>query len=295
MNLSSLVRSNSARIVVGGLVLMALLAMSLPALRLERGAGLLLPFAPSPQGGVGTLADRADWFIWLFRGLLAVAIVALPLYIVINLFSPEGRRRLLADLILFAVIWAAASYLADHPLTPVNPAAETQQQAEEEGPPDGTEGAQPLPAFSARIEPWMMVAAAGGLAAAGALAAYLIMRRMPRPEPAADDALESLADEAQAALTSLSEGDSLENDIVSCYVQMSRILRDARGIERSRAMTPAEFQTELVRRGLPAEPVSQLTQLFEQVRYGRQAAGEAEQKRAAESLAAVVAYCRGRA
>ena len=117
MNLSSLVRSNSARIVVGGLVLMALLAMSLPALRLERGAGLLLPFAPSPQGGVGTLADRADWFIWLFRGLLAVAIVALPLYIVINLFSPEGRRRLLADLILFAVIWAAASYLADHPLT----------------------------------------------------------------------------------------------------------------------------------------------------------------------------------
>ena len=75
----------------------------------------------------------------------------------------------------------------------------------------------------------------------------------------------------------------------------SRILRDARGIERSRTMTPAEFQAELVRRGLPANPVANLTRLFEQVRYGRQTVGEAEQKRATENLAAVVEYCRGRA
>ncbi len=274
---------------------MVLLAMSLPALKLERGAGLLLPFAASPQGSVGSLAERADWFIWLFRGLLAVAIVAIPVYIVINLFSPEGRRRLLADVILFAVIWAFASYLADHPLTPASPAAEIQQQAEDEAPPDATDGAQALPAFSAHIEPWMIAVAAGGLAAAGALAAYLIVRFLPRPEPVADAALESLADQAQTALTALSAGDSLENVIVACYVQMSHTLRDSRGIERSRTMTPAEFQTELVQRGLPAQPVAQLTRLFEQVRYGRQAAGEAEQKHATESLAAVVAYCRGRA
>ncbi len=292
--MSSLVRSNSARIIVGGLVLMVLLAMSLPALRLERGAGLLLPLTAAPQGSVGAPAEQADWAIWLFRGLLALAIVALPFYIVINLFSPEGRRRLVADLILFAVVWAAASYLADHPLTATNPTEETQQQAEDQAPSDASEGAQPLPTFRSQIEPWMTATAAGGLAIAGALVAYLIMRRLPRPAPVVDGALESLADEAQTALAALSAGDSLENVIVACYVQMSRILRDSRGIERSGAMTPAEFQTELVRRGLPAEPVSRLTQLFEQVRYGRQAAGEAEQQRAAESLAAVVAYCRGR-
>jgi hypothetical protein len=291
----SIVRSRSARIVVVGLVLMTLLAMSLPALQFERGAGLLLPFAPTPQGGVGSLTERADWFLWLFRGLLALAIVLLPLYIVINLFSPEGRRRLLADLIMFAVIWAVASYLADHPLVPGEPLAETQQQAEEEPPPDSTEGAQPLPAFNEQIEPWMMTAAAAGLAAAGALAAYVIARRWPRREPARDDALESLAEEAQTALAALSAGDALENVIVACYVRMSQVLRDARGIERSRTMTPAEFQAELVRRGLPANPVADLTRLFEQVRYGRQTVGEAEQKRATESLAAVVEYCRGRA
>jgi hypothetical protein len=56
-------------------------------------------------------------------------------------------------------------------------------------------------------------------------------------------------------------------------------------------MTPSEFEQALQGKGLPREPVHQLTHLFEEVRYGARQVGEREERQAIDSLSAIVAAC----
>jgi hypothetical protein len=77
-----------------------------------------------------------------------------------------------------------------------------------------------------------------------------------------------------------------------CYYEMSRVLRQQRGIRRDQAMTPREFAIFLEEAGLPVEAVGRLTRLFEQVRYGAKVPDRREEAQALASLEAVVAFCR---
>ncbi|MBA3073127.1 MAG: DUF4129 domain-containing protein [Anaerolineae bacterium] len=79
----------------------------------------------------------------------------------------------------------------------------------------------------------------------------------------------SLADEAENAIKAIEEGRSIENVIVYCYMRMSEIIIENRGIERESYITPREFETQLVTEGIPLFPVQQLTKLFEEIRYGK--------------------------
>ena len=56
-------------------------------------------------------------------------------------------------------------------------------------------------------------------------------------------------------------------------------------------MTPHEFERILQERGLPRGPVHDLTQLFEQVRYGGYNPGRQEERVAVSSLSAIVTAC----
>lgn len=57
---------------------------------------------------------------------------------------------------------------------------------------------------------------------------------------------------------------------------MGKVVNERRGIARDLEMTPHEFAQRLVLAGLPANPVRELTRLFERVRYSPHTADERE-------------------
>jgi hypothetical protein len=101
----------------------------------------------------------------------------------------------------------------------------------------------------------------------------------------------ALAEEAQTAIDALEAGSDLNDVISRCYAQMSRVLREERGLVREDDMTPREFELFLAQKGFPAEAVQTLTRLFEQVRYGRIQAGGRAVQMAVASLNSIRDHC----
>jgi len=94
------------------------------------------------------------------------------------------------------------------------------------------------------------------------------------------------------ARRALGEGGNPREVIVRCYTRMAEALQEERGIERQQSMTTGEFETVLASKGLPKEPVTQLTRLFEAARYGRGTPVAEEGLAAMTCLDAILDYCR---
>ncbi len=109
-----------------------------------------------------------------------------------------------------------------------------------------------------------------------------------RPAPLTDS--DSLESEAQQALQALISGADMQDVILRCYAQMSRILLEEQKLELKQSMTAREFERLLAARGFPAAPVHQLTRLFENARYGHRPPGPGEQQQAYDCLHAIVQY-----
>jgi hypothetical protein len=96
--------------------------------------------------------------------------------------------------------------------------------------------------------------------------------------------------EAQRAVEALKTGLDLRNVILRCYEQMSLALQREQDIKREEAMTAREFERLLQARGIPREPVHQLTLLFEVARYGHRLLAPEDEQKAYECLNAIVRY-----
>jgi hypothetical protein len=96
--------------------------------------------------------------------------------------------------------------------------------------------------------------------------------------------LEMLSREAQHTLRELEAGGDFRDVILRCYADMCRLVGEQRGIRRDQALTPREFEEQLRQSGLPQEPVSELTRLFEGVRYGDRSSSPPEESRALACL-----------
>ena len=116
------------------------------------------------------------------------------------------------------------------------------------------------------------------------------IRRRVRSRPSLSP-LQELAVEAQTAINAIQAGYDLKTTIVTCYREMSRVVREEEDITRGSAMTAREFGNRLVAQGLPEEPVTTLTRLFEQVRYGHLPAGGDEEKMALSCLGDILIIC----
>jgi hypothetical protein len=233
----------------------------------------------APQGG-------GEIVFLLLRGMLALAAVALPFYIIIHLLTPEGRRRLVGDLFLLLAVMLLLNFVPKNLATP--PTEQTQAPAL--GPPPLPPASSQAPdEFVAAVPPWVDIVAIGALAVlvSAALAAVLWWV-MKRKKSAAFSPLEQLAEQAQESIAALHAGEDIKDTVIRSYV-----LEQERGMHRERAMTPHEFEQLLTARGVPAEPVQALTHLFAQVRYGNQAADDREKQVAIQSLQAIVTYCKG--
>ncbi len=118
------------------------------------------------------------------------------------------------------------------------------------------------------------------------LAVVLLGMRMLRAQRSAAPELWEL--EAEQARQNLLAGGDLKDVILQCYQRMSQALQQERGIERGASVTVGEFERMLAAKGLPHEPVHQLTLLFQAVRYGHWLPSSSDEQKAVHSLEAIL-------
>jgi hypothetical protein len=247
----------------------------------DRAAQIVTP-VPLSDAQMSTLAR-------LIRIGMVVILALLPFSIIYMLLTKEGRRRLLPNLILFALLLLLARNLSGsmRATTDLNFLRGAQGLGANEL------GALPPPSeFSGAVPAWLTAFTSLTLAAFAVLMIGLLVwglsRRRGQPAPMF---LEQIAEEAQGALAALQAGGDLRNAIIRAYREMNRVVFEARGVARAREVTPHEFEQQLQRAGLPAEPVHDLTHLFEEARYGAKEMGAAEEALAVASLTAIIAAC----
>jgi len=220
--------------------------------------------------------------------------ILLPVYIVINLLSDEGRKKLLANAILIALLLLVVMWLSNKGLPSIQsddffmlqPGFDDLPEIDPVTPPN----------FEANPKPWMLPLLVIGTAVLFAGGTFLALRFLSNRRSLDRSPYLDIADNLRTGLEEI-EGGKIDFDdvIIRCYAEMSHTLQAEKSIQRAQSMTTHEFEQELLVRGFPDQPVQRLTQLFEQVRYGRQESMENEKQDATESLSEIIDYCEGQA
>jgi hypothetical protein len=229
-------------------------------------------------------------FINIMRVFFIVGWVLLPFYVIYLIISPEARKRFLRDLIAMTPLLLILYFLMREP-----PGGDVMQEFErrmETGPLEEIQ-ITPVPQvqFDANPSEWLVTFTTIilAVAATGLIVGiiYLFLRsRQPKQQP-----LTRVAFEAQAAIDAIQAGGDLRDVVLRCYFEMNRAIGDSRNIKRNADMTVHEFESYLLDRGLPSEPIHNLTELFEKVRYGAFQPGRTEERLAISSLSAIVSAC----
>lgn len=273
---------NGFAIGLGLALVMGFLAAGLHGAELR--GGLPLSSAPAAIGGPAHLADPELLYL-LFQIAVALAAAAS----VAALFLPEGRRevvgRLAIGVALAAVVLLATSLPKRLPgapegaLAPARWSASTLGQAPPPQPaPDAGPGGGPEPPA------W---AASLAALAVSALVAWWGWRRAGR-SPAggpADGVAGSLAAAAAEAAARLRRGAGVAETVLQCWARMVEILSARAGLADAPALTPRELARTLAGLGFREPAIGRLTELFEEVRYGR----KPDAPRREEALAALTA------
>ncbi|MGC8779265.1 MAG: DUF4129 domain-containing protein [Anaerolineae bacterium] len=280
-------------LIVLGLAVAAVLALatSLPQVEFSPGEPLNLALAQAPRPAAGMGVTTSPTLLLILRVVFLLTLALLPFSIFYLIISPEARKRVLQNLLIYGT-FILLIYLLRR-----------QMEGGEQGdflaglnlmPDAATAAARPPAEFSASAPPWLVLlvsfAMAGFIVALFVGLMWSLARRRPRNEALV--ALEALAERAEAARDVIEAGGDLRNTIIRCYVEMNRVVRETRGLHRDRAMTPREFEERLAHAGLPAAQVRDLTLLFEDVRYGAKELGPWEGRRAMTCLDAIAASCR---
>ena len=271
-----------------------ILEAGLSGLNIQPGNLLLLPWqkVQRPEGGASIPGGELVYNI--FRAVYFICLLSFPIALIYVMLTPEGRKRLLKELLriipfvlIFTLLARAIQRLAGGVL--VGGEATSMNGIV---PPDaGYPG--PEADFVPSAPNWAVWGISIGLAVlivlVIAFVAWLIYRKRKKELPH-----QRLVEEAQNALDALEAGGDLKNVVIRCYFEMSKIVQTEGGLQRGYEVTPHEFQTRLLEKGLPREPVSQLTRLFEEVRYGTKTPGKLEEQRASSSLTAIIQFFKGK-
>ncbi|NLE99530.1 MAG: DUF4129 domain-containing protein [Anaerolineales bacterium] len=276
-------------------VVLIVLSASLAQVEFRAGKSFHLGNPEAVVAGESASLQGGDTILRVLRGMLALVLALLPIYIIFNLLTREGRGRLIADLVALLVIVLLFSLVPDNLEAPEAETPVLPETAEEA--PGGLLTTQPIDEFVAEVPPWLDLVAVAALAAliAGVVVGVVwwISKRKAKPTPAGP--LEQLASEAQEALDALRAGRDVRDTVIRSYIRMSEVVQQARGVRRERVMTPYEFELYLAQHGFPHEPIETLTRLFEKSRYGHEAASAEDEQAAIASLRAIVAHCGGEA
>ena len=271
-------------VVLAGVMIAALLllAASLSQVRFERGKRLALAGGRAPEGGpVPNINLDLLWqaLIWIFFALIPLSIIAAFIW-------PENFKYALiraVSLVLLLVLLAFSIHALKDFIEQFLAALQgLRHQGMASSGPGGGEGLtlSPTHAPGWAVFPFLL----GGLALLVLLGWWLrriwLSGRM-------GSSLEELSALAGAAAEELAAGGDLKNVILRCYRRMSETLSERQHVPFQEAMTAREFEQQLHRAGVEDEHVTQLSRLFEEVRYGGRVSGPLEEQRALRCLRAV--------
>lgn len=278
-------------LLVAGVAVVAIVLLSASFSDLELAPGQFLPRHKDAEVSASLPAEPVSNTLAgpLYAVLYFLIVALIPFSILYLIISPEARRRVLRGLGL--LLWLLAFAL----LIRASPDFFERLQERTDQTERTTQVLLREVQFASNPPWWLVWGVTIGLALLSAVVIVWTARslwlRTRRPE----NSLAQLAQEVQQALDALHAGADLQDVVLRCYFEMSRVLQEQRGLRREEAMTPREFEQSLARAGLPAEQVRQLTRLFEDVRYGAHSASHREERQADDCLTAIVAACRGTA
>lgn len=261
---------------------MILLAAGLPGHPFQAGAPIpgaqiSAPVDPAVQTAapVKTVVSPG-----LLQGVLALAILLILIILLASLLKKSNLKRIAALAAGLGILFALFALL---------PQASWDRDASA---PENLPTAQ-QPTMEYHIAPigeppgdlfgWVI---AGLVLCAAVLIAGLLVRAYRQRQKE-----DPIALEAENAFQAVIEGRDISSVIIQCYLNMERAVAEEQGFERNEAVTPREFENELVKRGIPRVPVHQLTRLFEKVRYGSQALDRKGEQEAVNCLTAIRAAC----
>lgn len=282
-------------ILLAVLALLALLVLAASLNTLQFREGKPLPMGRvAPDLLQGSDSNGLGWMLAVLRGMLILMWVLVPFYVIYLIISKEARKRLLRDILLMLPILIMLYLLSNG----MNERKEEEDSGNMFGnqafPEQEFQPREPvtLPEFQPPA-PWVTTLTSLVLAVATvalvSFAVFIIWRRRHKKE---DAPLRKIEMEAQEAIDSLDAGGDLREVIQRCYLQMVVAMREYRMIQRNQDVTPHEFEQVLARQGLPFEPVHELTDLFERVRYGGYQPGRPEEMVAKSSLSAIISACK---
>ncbi len=258
-----------------------LLAAGLSEIHLLPGHHFAWPNLPQGAGSGGD-ANLPDFsIIWQIFGIIFW--ILLPISIIYFIISPEARKRVLRDAI-WIVSMVLMLYLLAHALQRFARSFQGIQPQPGQAPPP----AESLPApadFVSHPPSWLVYGLDLLVIALVFTVVWFLWTRLRRKT----NPVQQLAQEAEEALSKLRDGGDLKNIVMRCYRDMTRVLSEARGIQRRKAMTPREFAEHLRSLGLRDDHVQRLTRLFETVRYGAKTADVVTEREAQVCLEAIVA------
>jgi len=278
-----------------GIAVVAILALAASLSQVEFSPGEPFAFGSGmpvrpPPGGMSPELPPAVQL--LLRAVLLLTLALIPFSIFYLIISPSARKRFLQNLIVFGVFLGFIYLLRSQ----MKPGERTDDLFANFGRmPEGEVGAgRPPVEFSGAAPQWLVLLVSFILAAlVVAIVTVLILALLrSRRRNAPELPLIELAQQAEEARVTIEAGGDLRDTVIRCYMEMNRVVRDARGLQRERAMTPHEFEDRLAGAGLPDEQVRDLTHLFEEVRYGAKELGPWEARRAVACLTAIADSCR---
>ncbi len=265
------------------MIITVMIAASLPQLELQ--PGLPPPKLELNQVAMASIEEEPLTTISIdkfFKILLAIVLTVFMLYVISRPLDSAHWKNLRFSIRILAVITLiAGSFLCLIWLLPGS-----QDSVPMELPvPD----AAPLATSPLGLTPPLLLWLVGiGLLVSGILLGIRVFGSTSRRAKA----INTVGLEAQKAWQALGVGLDLKEVIVQCYRRMSLALEKEQGLERENSMTTGEFEKLLAAAGIPHEPIHQLTQLFEAVRYGNWQPNPADNQKAIRCLEAIMLYSR---
>jgi hypothetical protein len=267
------------------LVALVALASGTPGLELAEGRpiGIALQFGDAGGGsgmrGGGLLVTLIVGSVWLSLVLVIVGAIVSPRFRGWLWRTLPPYALLLAALLLVLSLWQPEPGGGAMPgdATPPAPAVAAPAAVPFPAPP---ELVRRPPAW---LSPLLTIVLGGVLAAL----VWRLSGRIERVAPAGDAITRRVAAQADAAAAALAAGADVRDAVIQCYQAMEQLVRSERGIVRDLALTPREFEQQLVMRGIDATAIAQLVRLFERVRYGAQASDAHLAQQARDCFAAI--------
>jgi hypothetical protein len=240
-----------------------------------------------------TLPPPVQMNIPAWKLAVTLVLMALLFVLVLMLLSPQWRKRLLRMLARGA-IWAAAIYfvLRYYGNTLRGLLLGINQQKAERVAADNT-SLPPMPVFEPpQVSSTFSYAISFAFALLLLVLLWAVYRSWKRYAAlSTKKPLDEIARIARSSLDDLFSGGNSSDVIINCYLRMSDVVSIKRQLHREIAMTPREFASRLEQAGLPAEAVTELTRLFEGVRYGDRKSAPRDVTEAVNCLKTILHYC----